>query len=196
MPLLFLLACHYDVYYGKDTAPLPDPNEDTGFDADTGGFDTPPVPEEVCNGLDDDLDGLVDEDFPDSDEDGRADCVDPTCPDLTLGVAGPVDIDPTCQAPAPPDPTPDPWAVRERWRVVASNDGFTHVIGAPVVGPLYDDDGDGDVDADDDPYVAVPMGGVNLSVGGLVVFHGATGAEVLSGARVCRPRRHRRGRCW
>ena len=35
-----------------------------------------PAAEEDCNGLDDDCDGEVDEDFPDTDEDGLADCLD------------------------------------------------------------------------------------------------------------------------
>lgn len=38
---------------------------------------TAPTPEaEACNGLDDDCDGALDEDFPDTDADGTADCLD------------------------------------------------------------------------------------------------------------------------
>ena len=36
-----------------------------------------PPPPEVCNGVDDDGDGLVDEEFVDTDSDGQKDCVDP-----------------------------------------------------------------------------------------------------------------------
>ena len=36
------------------------------------------MPDEVCDGRDNDRDGLVDELFPDTDNDGIADCVD-TC---------------------------------------------------------------------------------------------------------------------
>ena len=34
---------------------------------------------ELCNGEDDDLDGDVDEDFTDMDDDGIADCIDDEC---------------------------------------------------------------------------------------------------------------------
>ena len=51
-----------------DTAPLPDTSPDT--EADSGGCITPP---EMCNGIDDDMDGLTDEDF-DLDEDGWTTC--------------------------------------------------------------------------------------------------------------------------
>jgi len=48
----------------EDTAP---PDEDTGEQ---------PPPTEECDGEDNDGDGLIDEDFPDTDGDGTADCVD------------------------------------------------------------------------------------------------------------------------
>ena len=49
---------------GDDTAVIVD---DTG---------TPPPPEEICDGIDNDEDGEVDEGFPDTDLDGTADCED------------------------------------------------------------------------------------------------------------------------
>ena len=68
MTLLFLLSCvDYNVSSNNDNEP-PVPQDS----------DTPEatLPEEVCNGDDDDGDGAVDEDFTDSDADGVADCVD------------------------------------------------------------------------------------------------------------------------
>jgi hypothetical protein len=53
---------------------------------------------EVCNGLDDTCDGVVDEGFPDSDGDGQADCVDPD--DDGDGIA---DADDNCPLVANPD---------------------------------------------------------------------------------------------
>ena len=55
---------------------------------------------ELCDGADQDCDGLVDEDFADSDADGAADCVDP-CPEDALDDA---DADGAC---ADADPCPD-----------------------------------------------------------------------------------------
>lgn len=67
---------------GLDTGdPIVDPTDDTATDTthetaeDTGTIIVPP-PEELCNGLDDDGDGLIDEDFGDADADGTADCLD------------------------------------------------------------------------------------------------------------------------
>jgi len=64
-----------------DTASMTDTGSaDTGAApvADTGPEDTgdPAPPEEICDGLDNDEDGEVDEDFADTDGDGTADCVD------------------------------------------------------------------------------------------------------------------------
>ena len=49
---------------------------------------------EVCDGLDNDLDLLVDEWFPDTDGDGIADCVDPD--DDNDGVPDATDNSPLC----------------------------------------------------------------------------------------------------
>lgn len=73
----------------------------TRTDTDTG---TPPPPEEACNGEDDDADGLVDEDFPDTDADGTADCVDAEeCDGLDNDGDGLVDEDTDLDADGVPD---------------------------------------------------------------------------------------------
>lgn len=84
--VLLLLACSdYRLDEQKEAAPVDSaPVEDTSpaDTADTApppeetGDTAPPPPEEECNGEDDDGDGAIDEDFPDTDADGTADCRD------------------------------------------------------------------------------------------------------------------------
>lgn len=125
--------------------------------------------EEDCNGADDDGDGAVDEGWPDEDGNGRADCLDTTCPPLDLGTAGTIPVEPDCVAAWP---VADPWNVEVRWQV--SGSAYTDlawVYATPMVGNLDDDDGDGRVDAHDDADVVVNAGGT------LLALEGATGAE-------------------
>lgn len=119
-------------------------------DLDKPGFDSaapvdPAVPDETCNGLDDDGDNQIDEGFDDLDGNGRADCVDITCPDLVAGDAGAVEITSTCV------PTvDDPWDIEVEWRYNATGSG---VVVTPIVGNLTDDNGDGRIDTDDVPDI-------------------------------------------
>jgi hypothetical protein len=78
----FLVAC------GDKEADTSTPAEDTGEPCD------PPVPEE-CDGLDNDNDGAIDEDFTDTDADGIADCMELTdeCDHIDNDGDGEVDED-------------------------------------------------------------------------------------------------------
>ena len=108
------------------TTPLP---EKTGSDILTS--DPPPAPEEVCDGKDNDGDGIVDEGFPDHDNDQQADCVD-----LDDDADGVLDVNDTC--PLIPNPAQDD----------LDQDGR---------GDLCDDDADGDgfhVNDDCDDFAA------------------------------------------
>ncbi|HLF62839.1 MAG TPA: MopE-related protein [Saprospiraceae bacterium] len=74
------LSGHVRVYDNS----CPDADLDTypdiacgGTDCDESNPDIHPGAPEVCNGLDDDCGGFVDEFFPNTDNDGMADCVDP-----------------------------------------------------------------------------------------------------------------------
>ncbi len=143
--------------------------------------DTGPRPvEEECNGEDDDGDGLVDEDFPDSDGDGVADCVDEDCEVEDVGAEA-VEVDETCFAPEVV--VTDPWdvAIEWQWTGVAAEPWVCNVMMMPAVGELDDDNGDGAVDEFDTPdvvFVAFPaVVPTDFSLGTLVVLDGATGAE-------------------
>ena len=84
-----------------------------------------PEAEEVCNGLDEDCDGQVDEDFPDTDGDGVADCLDDDDDDDAVP-----DNEDNC--PLVPNPT------QENWDSDVPGDACDD-----------DDDNDGDPDVDD-----------------------------------------------
>lgn len=134
-------------------------------------------PDEICNGVDDDGDGAVDEGHPDLDGDGIADCVDRTC-DLEVPPARDVPVDPVCTAgDAQVD---DPWDVRIEWQWTGI-DGAEHlhnVVMTPVIGNLTDSDLDGDVDVEDVPdVVAVVFADWDVYNGALVVLAGDTGHE-------------------
>lgn len=73
---LGLAACRVE---SNVVAKIPDAEDSgslSGTTSDEPADSGTPVPEEVCNGEDDDADGLIDEDFADTDADGIADCVD------------------------------------------------------------------------------------------------------------------------
>ncbi len=178
LPLL-LTACRLDaLLVTKDQDPAPfDTAETLPFDTAT---DTaPPPPEEACNGVDDDGDGLVDEGFPDADGNGRVDCLDGTCPPLDAGTAADVPIDPATEAATGGGATArvdDPWNVVQQWSFVspAAAPGALNAWSPPMVGNLTDDNGDGMVDGLDSPEVLVVLDGDGAWV---VAIDGATGAE-------------------
>ncbi len=161
--LLLLTACidnrlnpGGDVKDGFDSGDDFDP----GLDSDSG-----TVGDEVCDGDDNDGDGQVDEDFPDDDGNGRADCMDKECPALDLGHAGTVAVLEECDSGTPVVVT-DPWNAAIEWQyTVSSGQG---VIVMPAVGNITDDNGDGRVDENDDPDVVFTTWGSNT----LVALHG------------------------
>lgn len=125
LPLLLLACQPVDL---PESEPLPFDSGTPPGPTDSGTT----VPAEVCNGLDDDGDGRIDEDFGDRDADGVADCVDAACtPDAPAPRSETrADCGPTTPGPAPVDP----WSVGVEWRYVGGN-----VLSTPVVGDL---DGD------------------------------------------------------
>lgn len=157
---------------GFDTATTIDPPVDTDTDI--------PPPEEECNGYDDDGDGLIDEDFPDDNANGRADCLDLTC-DISVGSADVVALIEECQGTTGSGGTEvvDPWSVREKWtfRAPSADSSASNSYSQPVIGNLDDDNGDGRIDEDDSPEVVIVAFG---SRGYIVAVDGATGVEKWS----------------
>lgn len=139
---------------------------------DTDIEDTAVIPEE-CNGVDDNLDGTIDEGFPDADGNGRVDCLDEECPLLNTGAAGAVPITEECQGTTGGGGAEvvDPWDVRVKWTYGAGKSSWM----TPVIGNLDDDNGDGKVDENDSPEVVV-----SLTNNTTVCLDGATGAEKWS----------------
>ena len=130
----------------------PDPEDDPNYNkGDVENY--PPLNGEYCNGLDDDGDGLIDEDYPDIDGDGIADCVDEDC-DVNIGQVSQIGISPTC-APERKSYDADPWdlALEWRWSSLESNARMRNILMAPIVGNLTDDNGDGYINGDDIPEI-------------------------------------------
>ncbi len=150
LPAALLVACQTEnELTGKDA---PATEFDSGSDwepPDTDTEDTA-VPPEECNGQDDDGDGLVDEDFPDANGNGRADCLDGDCDELDIPVGKTLQIPEECEGGSTPEVT-DPWDVGIEWQYTSGGSG---VIVMPAVGNLTDDNGDGQVDEDDIPDIA------------------------------------------
>lgn len=121
--------------------------------------------EERCDGWDNDGDGVVDEDYPDFDGDGVADCVDDGC---TLDPVEPhAALDPACAEAGPSlEPPPDPWTWERAWHA--------------AVGPVYGTPMVGDLDQDGIPEVVVGVEETPLTyLGSVVVLDGATGVVEL-----------------
>jgi hypothetical protein len=157
------VACS-DYNFTKDAGVDPCVNdapciEDTGRPKDT----QVPLPEEICNGIDDNGDGQIDEGFPDTDEDGIADCMDDACELETLP-AGSVTVDAACLA--PDIQIADPWDVAIEWQYTVT--GGSGVIVMPAIGNLTDDNGDGVVDDQDNPDIVFTTWSQNH----LVALHG------------------------
>ncbi len=191
--LAALLACSESGLHGKEAAPF-----DSGltFDTDTGLVDTV-GPVEVCNGLDDDGDGLTDEGFPDTDGDGTADCVDGEC---AIAVAAlPAEWDPACERPL--TPARSPWDLEVAWEFSVTEgagcfvdavgditgDGISDVVCTGVYGPTSVLDGaDGALEAEFTGtalYASVALGDIDADGGMDVITFDAEGGDTHVAAR-------------
>ena len=151
--VLLLTGClDYELGAGEDPTPPQDDDDDDSTEAP--GVDDPipeGIPVELCDGVDNDGDGLVDEGYPDGDLDGIADCVDESS-DPDLPDAAYVTPDPSCTIPLGPA-SGDPWQLAVEWTFDLSAHGGSNAY--PAVGQLTDDDGDGAITAADQPDIVV-----------------------------------------
>lgn len=109
MHLLLLLACQE---YALDGAKQDPSDFDSGVPADGPDTAISTATDEVCDGVDNDGDGHVDEGFGDQDLDGAADCVDAACA-LSLADARSVPVDEACSGDTVV--VEDPWSVATKW---------------------------------------------------------------------------------
>ena len=152
------LAGDEQVVPGSDSEPPPQDSEPIETDTGDSG------PQEVCDGLDNDGDGEVDEGFLDFDEDGVADCVDDSCSAQEADPSS--EIDKACEGGeniGTPPKNPWNWTIEWQW-----NGG--QVYSTPTVG---------DLDLDGVPEVVVNVNNT------LHVFDGASGnVEFTAGSGI------------
>lgn len=130
---------------------------------------TPPDVEDLCDGTDDDGDGLVDEGYPDTDGDGIADCVDTAC-DLDEPEPGTVEQVEACEGEV--FAVPDPWDVVVEWRWAGTAGGIVDVYGVPAVAYLEDTDGNGVPGPGDLPSVVLAAGLTSGAASAVVALRG------------------------
>lgn len=147
-----------------------------GGGADGGNEGGSSTGEEECNGIDDDGDGLIDEDFPDSDGDGVPDCRECEL-DAPVGEEA-TPVDPLCEF--PDVIVTDPWnvAVEWQWSGYSRDPSLSQSYTVPVVGNLIDSDGDGDVDVNDHPVIVMTVFSTSTGQGMVVALDGVTRAEL------------------
>ncbi len=138
--LFFLLACSdYDLFGG--VAPP------SAVDEEQPGTVSVTRVGELCNGVDDDGDGAVDEGWADTDGDGVVDCADSAC-ELESAIARPPEADSACERPL--GDAAEMFAALEPEAICATyTDAWGNNGHMPLLAPVTDSDGDGDVDIGD-----------------------------------------------
>ncbi len=143
---------------------------------------TPASASEVCNGLDDDGDGAIDEGEPDYDGDGVADCVDFECSGPAPGF-GALQLDETCRW---ADPDSDGFwvpAVEWRWRAGDLDQGTSWQSRTAVaLGFVEDTTGEGVIDDRDElrAVVATYATPSDIDEGTVVVLDPQTGTTTMA----------------
>ncbi|MFK7930546.1 MAG: hypothetical protein AB8H79_20330 [Myxococcota bacterium] len=164
-PHLLVLLAWVSACVTTGLSPNPDAGEDDPTKDGTVDPDRTARPE-TCNGVDDDLDGQIDEGYDDVDRDGVADCVDESCDVRTLP-AGQTSLDERCVW-VPPI-VDDPWDLVVEWHW----DADPSVV-MPAVANLTDDNGDGQIDAQDTPDVVITA----FNTGDVVALSGDGAGEL------------------
>ena len=170
--LALLVGCS-DYHFTGDEDKNGDVRDDEpwqpGDGVDTGGGAT--GVEEICDGIDNDGDGEVDEGFEDIDLDGVADCIDDDC-DVDAPEGAEVGVVEACRS-FDPGEVADPWDLVVEWQSTAVGTS----VSMPAVGNLTDDNGDGVVDDRDVPDIAVTLYGAG---GGATVLSGDDGRQLFT----------------
>jgi len=154
-----------------DTTGAPTDLDGDGYSPDQGDcndYDPSVYPgaAESCNGSDEDCDGLIDEGFADSDQDGIADCLDDDCETDDVPMGG-IEITPQCRFDSPGSAA-DPWDIVEEWRYSGGA-----AVAVPAVGNLTDDNEDGLINESDVPEVVLLLlEGTSLEDIRMVALHG------------------------
>jgi hypothetical protein len=173
---LLLGACAVESELTTKTEPAAPDTSEPDDSASPPDSEAPEPPAEECNGVDDDGDGATDEGFPDADANGRVDCLDATCPPLSVGTTGALPIVAAC-AGTPSTRVASPWSPRTLWTLdgVPDLDDAHSAWSMPAVVQLDDDNVDGTIDGRDRPEVAVVVYDP-WTYGFVMVLDGATGA--------------------
>jgi len=151
-----------------DSGPVAGSGPDTGLAGASG-------PDEVCNGIDDDGDGAIDEGHPDADGDGVADCVDTTCGVETTDAA-PIPVDATCSEPVVDVPLE--LDVEWQWTGSPSWPDDNKIYTTPLVGLLDDSNEDGTIDTLDHPTIVITASAGYGIPGRIVALDGVTQQEL------------------
>jgi hypothetical protein len=132
VPLALPCCIEYNPWWARKDPP---PSDDTAAEP----FEPlRPANIEICDGLDNDGDGMIDEGFQDTDLDGSADCVDTECV-VDLTPAGTTDEESQCQSVA--QPSAGAWDIELLWERWSTDSADQHTCGPG--GLVYDFGGDG-----------------------------------------------------
>jgi hypothetical protein len=208
--LLVLGACSNKLHGGDVDDPRHPPDDtdpvDTGVpdsDGDGDPDDSDCAPDdpsihhgaaELCNGIDDDCDGVLGDG--ETDEDGNGDL---ECEELCDPVPGDSTIATLSDCEYTPSPSGTAFSARVEWAMTQGMDDpsdghhipaytfaddadYTSVFQAPAVGQLTDDDGDGDVTSFDRPDIAVVMADPVESTDGVLRVIAGDGSAVWASA--------------
>ncbi|MFT5587538.1 MAG: hypothetical protein ACI9VR_005148 [Cognaticolwellia sp.] len=164
---LSLLSCSdYGLFGDRRDAPA------GGLDSDPLPESEAPIPDEVCNGEDDDLDGDIDEGSPDTDGDGIADCIDDAC-EVTVPLASILAPNEDCDGWVPEVKTESPW----EWEIEFHTYLNVATPTPPSIGGVADTNSDGVITRADTTVIAHQSGSMGSDAALPRCYYHVTGQE-------------------